>query len=314
MNKKEIFITVFTILLVLLFVFYNANISDGFIMLGRFERLFTLILVSVTVAYSTIVFQTISANKILTPSLMGYEHLFILSQVVMLMLFGSGNELLFQSKVWSFVVSMLFMIGYSFLLYTFLFRSHKNNVYYILLIGLVLGMFFYTTTQFLQMAIDPNEYAYVQSAMFSSLGKISMNTLLIASAILLGLFLYLKRYFRFLDVLNLGREYAMGLGVDYDSIAKKQLLAISVMVSISTALIGPITFVGIFVSGITYQLANTASHLKTIFIAFVICLILMISSQFTIEHFLNYRQSLSVIINLFGGVYFFILIIKQLRK
>ncbi|MGS2761463.1 iron chelate uptake ABC transporter family permease subunit [Sinomicrobium sp. M5D2P9] len=313
MRKQEIIIGLTAILLMVLFVFFDATVTESFIITGRLERLFTLVLVSLTVAYSTIVFQTISANKILTPSLMGYEHLFVLSQVLMLMTLGSGSEL-FRSKVWGFVFSTVVMTAYSFVLYVFLFRNQKKNVYYILLIGLVLGMFFSTTTQFLQMAIDPNEYGYVQSAMFSSLGRTSANTLLIASVVVLTLLLYLKRYFRYLDLLNLGREYTMGLGVNYDNMAKKQLLAISVLVSVSTALIGPITFVGIFVSGITYRLSNTASHSRTIVLAFGIALVLMTGAQFAIEHILNYRHSLSVLINLLGGVYFFALIIKQLRK
>lgn len=313
MKRQAIIISLSVMLLGILFIFFQADITDSFIMTGRLERLFTLVLVGMSVAYSTIVFQTISANKILTPSLMGYEHLFVLSQVLILMIFGSGSEF-FRSKVWGFVFSVLIMIAYSFILYIFLFRRNKKNVYYILLIGLVIGMFFSTTTQFLQMAIDPNEYGYVQSAMFSSVGRTSIKTILIALAIMVVLFFYLKRYFKYLDVLTLGREYAIGLGVNYDNMAKKQLLAISVLVSVSTALIGPITFVGIFVSGITYRLSNTESHSRTIPLAFGIALILMVGAQFMIEHVLNYRHSLSVLINLLGGVYFFALIIKQFRK
>ncbi len=312
MRKQEMIIGLAAILLVVLFLFFRAAVTDSFIMMGRLERLFTLVLVSLTIAYATITFQTISGNRILTPSLMGYEHLFVLSQVFMLMILGSDSAL-FRSKVWGFIFSTVMMVAYSFVLYIFLFRGHKKNVYYVLLIGLVLGIFFSTTTQFLQMAIDPNEYEYVQSAMFSSLGRTSMDTLLIALAIMAALFLYLKRYFKYLDILSLGREYAMGLGVDYDDLTRKQLLAISVLVSVSTALIGPITFVGIFVSGITYRLSDTASHAQTIGLAFGIALILMIGAEFIIEHILNYKHSLSVLINLLGGIYFFVLIIKKLR-
>lgn len=313
MSRQAVIINLAALLMMVLFVFFRADISDVFIMTGRLERLFTLVLVSLTLAYSTIVFQTISANRILTPSLMGYEHLFVLSQVLMLMALGSGSELV-RSKLWGFVFSTAIMTAYSFALYIFLFRNHKKNVYYILLIGLVLGMFFSATTQFLQMAIDPNEYGYVQSAMFSSLGRTSIDTLAIALLVVAALLLYVKRYFRYLDVLSLGREYALGLGVDYDDLVRKQLLAISVLVSVSTALVGPITFVGIFVSGITYRLSATASHARIIGLAAGIALILMTGAQFAIEHILNYRHSLSVLINLLGGSYFFVLMIKQLRK
>lgn len=313
MRKQHTVLWLLVIIMLLLFVFFDAAITDSFILTGRLERMFTLILVSLTIAYSTIVFQTISANKILTPSLMGYEHLFVLSQVLLLMIFGA-DSLLFRSKVWGFVFSTIMMTVYSLGLYALLFRGNKKNVYYILLIGLVCGVFFSTTTQFLQMAIDPNEYGYVQSAMFSSLSRTSMFTLLLASSVLITLVPYLKGSFKYLDILNLGREYSIALGVDYDGIAKKQLLAISVLVSVSTALIGPITFVGIFVSNITYRLSNSSSHSKNITLALGIALLLMFGAQFTIEHILNYRHSLSVLTNLLGGIYFFGIIIRQLRK
>lgn len=300
-------------MLLLLFIFYQTPWGNTFILTGRFQRLFALLLISASIAYATLTFQTIAKNKILTPSLMGYEHLFVLLQVLLLLLFG-GNSVFFQSKILSFLLSTAVMILYSFVLYVGLFRKNKKQIYYILLIGLIVGIFFSTTTQFLQMTIDPNEFAYVQNAMFASLGRISMETLSLALVSIVLVFFYLMRYFKMLDILSLGRSYALGLGVDYDKIVQKQLLGISILVSISTALIGPITFVGIFVSGITYRISKTEKHQVNFIVAFAICAILMISAQFLIEHVFNYKHTLSVLINLIGGVYFLILILKLLRK
>lgn len=312
--SKQVIPLYFTLFLfALLFVFFDAQIGNEFIMIGRLQRFFALVLVSITIAYSTLVFQTISGNKILSPSLMGYEHLFVLLQVVLLLLFG-GNSVLFQSKVWSFLLSTTVMVIYSFVLYFCLFRKPDKQIYYILLIGLILGIFFNTSTQFLQMTIDPNEFAYVQSAMFSSLGRISIHTLLLAFLLMLLVFLYLFRYFKYLDILSLGREYALGLGVDYDKVVQQQLFGISILVAISTALIGPITFVGIFVSGITYRISSTEKHRSNVSLAIAISFILLICAQFIIEHILNYKHSLSVLINLLGGSYFVFLILKLLRK
>lgn len=313
MKKQYVYLFSGVILLLLLFVFYEAPWGNLFILNGRLQRIFALLLVSAATAYATLVFQTIANNKILTPSLMGYEHLFVLMQVMLLILFG-GNSILFQSKVWSFLLSTAVMILYSFVLYFGLFRNKKKQLYAILLIGLVLGIFFNTSTQFLQMAIDPNEFAYVQNAMFASIGRISSETLLLALIPMALVFVCLSRYFYLLDILSLGRSYALGLGVDYDRVVQKQLLGISMLVSISTALIGPITFVGIFVSGITYRLSKTQKHRVNFRIAFAVCTILMLSAQFLIEHAFHYKHTLSVLINLLGGLYFFILILKLLRK
>jgi len=313
MKKQFVYLVTAVLLLLLLFVFFQAPWGNMFILTGRLQRLFALLLISASTAYSTLVFQTIANNKILTPSLMGYEHLFVLLQVLLLILFG-GNSVFFQSKVLSFLLAMAVMILYSIVLYFWLFRKNKKQIYYILLIGLVLGVFFNTSTRFLQMAIDPNEFAYVQNAMFASIGRISLETLMLALGAIVLVLVYLMRYFNQLDVLSLGRSYARGLGVDYDKIVQKQLFGISILVSISTALIGPITFVGIFVSGITYRLSKTEKHGTNFIIAFAVCTLLMIGAQFLIEHIFNYKHTLSVLINLLGGLYFLILILKLLRK
>ncbi|PUV23994.1 MULTISPECIES: iron chelate uptake ABC transporter family permease subunit [Sphingobacterium] len=313
MKNPLVFLFPTVVLLLLLFVFFDVPLTNMFILTSRLQRVLALVLISAAIAYATLVFQTIANNKILTPSLMGYEHLFVLLQLALLILFG-GNSQFFQSKVLSFLLSTAVMILYSFVLYFGLFRSRKKQIYYILLIGLVLGVFFNTSTQFLQMTIDPNNFAYVQNAMFSSIGRISLETLMLASFLMVLVFIYLARYRNVLDILSLGRSYALGLGVEYDKVVQKQLLGISILVSISTALIGPITFVGIFVSGITYQISKTEKHRINLIIAFAVCMILMISAQFLIEHALNYKHNLSVLINLLGGLYFLILILKLLRK
>lgn len=313
MKNPLVFLFPTVVLLLLLFVFFDVPLTNMFILTSRLQRVLALVLISAAIAYATLVFQTIANNKILTPSLMGYEHLFVLLQLALLILFG-GNSQFFQSKVLSFLLSTAVMILYSFVLYFGLFRSSKKQIYYILLIGLVLGVFFNTSTQFLQMTIDPNNFAYVQNAMFSSIGRISLETLMLASFLMVLVFIYLARYRNVLDILSLGRSYALGLGVEYDKVVQKQLLGISILVSISTALIGPITFVGIFVSGITYQISKMEKHRINLFIAFAVCMILMISAQFLIEHALNYKHNLSVLINLLGGLYFLILILKLLRK
>jgi len=313
MKKLYYFLFTAVIVLLIVFVFFQAPLGNTFILTGRLQRVFALVLVSASVAYATLVFQTIANNKILTPSLMGYEHLFVLLQVLLLILFG-GNSIFFQSKVLSFLLSTAVMILYSFVLYFGLFRKNKKQIYYTLLIGLVLGIFFNTSTQCLHMTIDPNEFSYVQNAMFASIGRISLETIALAFMLMVLVFAYLMRYVKMLDILSLGRSYALGLGVDFDKIVKRQLLGISILVSISTALIGPITFVGIFVSGITYRISKTEKHQVNLIIAFAFCMILMLSAQFLIEHIFNYKHTLSVLINLLGGLYFLILILKLLRK
>ena len=56
---------------------------------------------------------------------------------------------------------------------------------------------------------------------------------------------YIFRYTRELDVVSLGRDSAINLGVKYTSFVKRMFIVIAILVSISTALVGPITFLGL---------------------------------------------------------------------
>ena len=56
-----------------------------------------------------------------------------------------------------------------------------------------------------------------------------------------------------LDVMSLGRENAINLGVNYDRMVMNMLILSSVLIATSTALVGPITFFGLIVANLSYQ-------------------------------------------------------------
>ena len=63
-----------------------------------------------------------------------------------------------------------------------------------------------------------------------------------------------------LDVMSLGRENAINLGVNYDRMVMKMLILSSVLIATSTALVGPITFFGLIVANLSYQFFATYKH------------------------------------------------------
>ncbi|MCL8000995.1 iron chelate uptake ABC transporter family permease subunit, partial [Brucella sp. 21LCYQ03] len=160
----------------------------------------------------------------------------------------------------NFFYAVLLMMAFSFLMYVLIFGKGKQNIYHLLLLGLVLGALFQTFGQFLQIVIDPNEFSVIQGFMFVSFNKINTDLLLIAGATLLGALLFGQRYLKYLDVLALGREHAVNLGLNYHKLVKIYMLLISLLVSVSTALVGPVTFLGILVTNLTYELFQTRRH------------------------------------------------------
>ena len=117
-----------------------------------------------------------------------------------------------------------------------------------------------------------------------------------------------------LDVMSLGRENAINLGVDYDRMVMNMLILSSVLIATSTALVGPITFFGLIVANLSYQFFSTYKHSILILGASLISIVALVGGQFFVEHVFELRTTLSVIINFIGGIYFIYLLLKESRS
>jgi len=121
---------------------------------------------------------------------------------------------------------------------------------------------------------------------------------------------YFMLYTKYLDVIAMGRDHAVNLGVDYDRVVKRLLIVVAVLISIATALVGPITFLGLLVANVAYQLMRTYRHTLLIPAAVLISIVALVGGQLLVERVFTFSTTLSVIINLVGGVYFIYLLLK----
>jgi iron complex transport system permease protein len=310
---KNILLTVAAIAVCALYLFHDLNGSYDYALPRRGFKVVAMILTGVAIAYSTVVFQTITHNRILTPSIMGLDSLYMLIQTVIIFFLGSTHVTVTNKQV-NFGISVVAMIVFALLLYRFIFKKGNQPIYFLLLIGIIIGTFFSSISTFLQVLIDPNEFQIVQDRMFASFNNINTDILWIAIGIIGLLILYAWRYTTYLDVLSLGRDNAVNLGVNYDSLVKKMLILVAVFISVSTALVGPITFFGLIVANLSYQLFGTYKHKILISGAGLISIIALVGGQWMVERVFTFSTTLSVIINFIGGVYFIYLLLKESRS
>ena len=213
-------------------------------------------LTGAAIAYATVVFQTITNNRILTPSIIGMDSVYQLFQTIMVFFWGS-TTLQFVDQQINFLITVTLMIGFALLLYQVLFRKDGTNLHFLLLMGIVMGTLFGSLTTFLQVLIDPNEYAGLQSRLFASVSRVNTNLLFLGGGLMIPVMLYGLRYVRTLDAIALGRDHAVNLGVDYGPVLRRMLIVVAVLMAASTALVGPITFLGLLVANISYHLLDT---------------------------------------------------------
>ncbi|KPC73974.1 iron ABC transporter permease [Thermoactinomyces vulgaris] len=299
-------------MLIALFLFLNAGDNWDYILPRRIYKVLAIMLTGASIAFATVVFQTITNNRILTPSVLGLDSLYMLIQTVIIFAFGSAN-LTIANKQINFLLSVGLMILFMGVFYKILFKREGQTIYFLLLVGLIFGTLFNSLSSFMQVLIDPNEFLIVQDKMFASFNNIHTDLLIITFVALLLISIYASRYLKYLDVLSLGKEQAVNLGVDYDFIVKRLLVLVAVLVSISTALVGPITFLGLLVANLAHEFMRTYRHTYLIAGSMLISVIALVGGQLIVERVFTFSTTLSVIINFIGGSYFFYLLLKENR-
>ncbi|TSJ66578.1 iron chelate uptake ABC transporter family permease subunit [Allobacillus sp. SKP2-8] len=310
-STKLIILSILAVVLILAFLFTDLGSNWDYILPKRTMKIISIILTGSAIAFSTVIFQTITNNRILTPSIIGLDSLYLLIQTFIIFLFGSTSMTLMNQHV-NFFISIVLMILFSLALYHFLFKR-EGNIYFLLLIGLIFGTFFSSLSDFMQVLIDPNEFQIVQDAMFASFNNVNTELFYVALLIMGLATLYFLKFEKYLDVLSLGKDTAINLGVDYDRVVQRLFIIIAILISVATVLVGPITFLGLLVANVAYEFLKTYRHRILILGAILISIIALVAGQLIVERIFTFSTTISVIINFIGGVYFIYLLLKESR-
>lgn len=313
---KKIMLFSFLILVVLcamyLFIGINAN-NWEFFLPRRGIKIIAILMISYCIGYSSLVFQTITNNKILTPSVMGLDSLYLFIQTIIVYFLGS-KQLAMMDGYGNFFLSLGAMLLCSWLLFLLLFKRENKSIYFLVLTGMIIGNFFQGLSTFMQVLLDPNEFSILQGKMFASFNNIN-TSLLGISIVVIGIVILISyKDSSSLDVLSLGKDTSINLGISYDKLVLKQLMIVSLLVSISTVLVGPITFLGILIISLTRNLISTYRHTYLGIQVSLLGGIFLIAGLLIVERIFKFETTMSVIINFIGGLYFLYIMIKERKQ
>lgn len=309
-RRKLAILSLMALVLIILYVVVGLDLSIlGYALPRRVNKVLAILLTGAAIGFSTTIFQTVTTNRILTPSIMGLDSLYLLSQTLVLFFFGSTSVLLVNSQL-NFLITVTTMVLFSGVLFRFLFRGERREIYLLLLVGVIAGTLFQSLSSFLQMILDPNEFLVVQNSMFASFNNVKSKLLPWSSLLVVGFSLYALRYVHILDVLALGREQAVNLGVEYEKVVMRLLMVVAVLVASVTALVGPITFLGILVVNLAREMLQSFKHRYLLPASALLGVVALVGGQFLVERVLDLASPVSVIINFVGGLYFIILLLR----
>lgn len=284
-----------------------------FVLPFRGRRLAGLVVVGVAIAASTVVFQTLTDNRILTPSIMGFDALYQLVQTVAV--FGLGSlALAAVPPTAQFGAVLVVMVVLSTALFSWLFGGARRSLHLLVLVGVILGTMFRSVSSLLQRMLDPNEFTVLQSRLFASFSTLDERLLVVTAVLVAAGVAVLLRGHRELDVLALGRPTAVALGVDHRRAVLRTLVVVAVLVSASTALVGPVTFFGLLVANLAYVLTGSHRHAVNLPAAALLAVVVLVGGQAVLEHVLDQAAVLSVVVEFLGGIVFIAMLVAAGRR
>ncbi|HGS8584492.1 TPA: iron chelate uptake ABC transporter family permease subunit, partial [Neisseria gonorrhoeae] len=232
----------FALLLVSCILFMTLNVKGDwdFVLHLRLTKLAALLMVAYAVGVSTQLFQTLTNNPILTPSILGFDSLYVFLQTLLVFTFG-GVGYTSLPLTGKFGFELVVMMGGSLLLFYTLIRQGGRDLPRMILIGVIFGILFRSLSSLLSRMIDPEEFTAAQANMFAGFNTVRSELLGIGALILLvsAAVVWHERYRS--DVHLLGRDQAVNLGISYTRNTLWILLWIAALVATATAVVGPVS-------------------------------------------------------------------------
>ena len=313
-NCEELngFLLLISLALAVLYIVLGLNTEFlSFLLERRILKLIAILVVGYSISVSSVLFQTITNNRIITPSIIGFDSLYLMICSIVVLFF---HQLLVPNVInihIFFFITVGIMIVFSRALYRLLFIIKENTIYYVLLSGVVLSLLFRSIYTFFISIMDVAQYDALQRKLYASFDLIQYDLLFVSIILALLTTKYIVPMLSDLDVYLIGKDNAKMLGVDIDKVQDDCIKIISVLISVTTVLVGPITFLGLFVVNIVYMIySNSNKHIHLILGSTFLSWIILILGSLLVERVFEFDTNLTVIINGIGGIFFIYLLLK----
>ena len=279
----------------------------------RLPRLAVILIAGFAISAAAIVFQTIIRNTIVTPCLLGMNSLYLLIHTAVVFFLGSGS-LFAVNPVYAFAADVIVMGFVAGFIYYTIFQKTGGNVLYVLLIGTVLSTFFSSMQNSLTRIMDPNEYDALLNTLTASFTNVNAACIIPGAILLAAIAWWLRKDLAILDVISLGREQAVSLGVDYERTLRRLMVGVALYIAVATALVGPLSFLGLITANVARQLFTTYRHTWLIAGSASVGMLILTAGQFVVEHVMVYAVPVSVFVTIGGGIYFLYLVLTAGKR
>ncbi len=324
-RKKLIFITTMLLLITLILCFSMLMIGKEFyplktvikVLLGekidganfsintiRLPRMLAGLLVGISLAIAGNTFQTILRNSLASPDVIGISTSSSAAAVFCILVLN-------YSGVVVSIISTIFGIFVAILIYII----SKGNVFSnnrLILIGIGIQTLLNSFISYIM--INANEYDVPEALRWlnGSLNGVQMKSipsLFVITIIFTCIILFFENH---LKIMELGEDLSISLGVNTNIIRIFLIISSVFLISFSTSVTGPISFVAFLSGPISKRILGTGC--KNIFISGLVGAILVLLSDLIGQFSLNTRYPVGVITGVLGAPYLLILLLKLNKK
>ncbi|OQQ36138.1 iron chelate uptake ABC transporter family permease subunit [Prescottella equi] len=278
----------------------------------RATSLVVIAIVVICQAMATVAFQSATNNRIITPSIMGFEALYVAVQTASVFFLGAAGVVALQG-VPQFALQLTIMVVFAMLLYGWLLSGKYGNMQVMLLVGIILGGGLGSVSAFMQRLLTPSEFDVLTAKLFGSISNAEVAYLPLAVPLCLAAAGALWWRARRLNLVAMGRDVTTNLGLDHRREVMIVLFLVSVLMAVSTALIGPMTFLGFLVATLAYQFAGTHDHRYIFPVAVLTGFVILTGAYFVLKNIFYAQGAVSIIIEAVGGATFLIVILRKGR-
>lgn len=312
-DRTVFFILIFCVLISMMgYLLFNSYPGKPqlfrYILSLRLPTLICMIIASVAIGGATLIFQSIVNNQIVTPALLGMNSIYTFLHTAVAFIVGTGSKLYLNPNL-SFCVDLITMGVVATLVYWYLFKKTKHNILYIMLIGTVLSSFFGSIQSSMIRIMEPDEYDTLLTTLVADFNNVNGEIIVISIACLVAIAVFLIPDLRQLDVIAMGRNQAINLGVDYDHAIRRLLFGVVLCIAVATATIGPVSFLGLIVANLSRQIMKTYQHTHLIVGASLLGMIALVGGQMVSQHVFHFTVPVSTFVTIGGGIYFLYLLL-----
>lgn len=288
--------------------------DDGFWLIAqlRVKNLVVLAIVALSQAFATVAFQTVTNNRIITPSIMGFESLYVAIQTGAMYFFGV-TAIVDLKGLTPFAIQLVVMVGLSLALYGWLLSGRYGSVAIMLLIGVVIGGGLGSIATFMQRTLTPSEFDILSARLFGSIANSDSAYLPLAIPLCVFACIAIFASSSRLNVLALGRDTTSNLGLNHRFEMMKILFFVSILMAVSVSMIGPMVFLGFLVAMLAYQFSDTYDHKYILPMAALIAFTILGGAYFIMKNIFYAQGVVSIIVEVVGGVAFLIVVMRKGR-